>query len=80
MAKKILRPFEKKRVGAHLIEFFVFGLAMGVIEDLLAIHFATDVRITFRVFKVAFIVAFPFALIGVFLADFSLLKRFFNKK
>ncbi len=48
---------------------------MGVTEDLLAIHFATDAVITPHVFKVAFLVALPFAMISELLVDSKLFRR-----
>lgn len=66
---------EKRRVATHLVEFFIVGLAMGIVEDLLAIHFATDAPITFRTFKVAFWVALPFAVISELLVDQKFFRR-----
>jgi len=48
---------------------------MGVSEDLLAIHFATDVVITPHVFKVALLVAFPFAVISELVVDSKIFRR-----
>lgn len=39
---------ERKRIVTHLAEFFVVGLAMGIVGDLLAIHFATDARLLLK--------------------------------
>lgn len=72
-------PKTKRRVVVHLVEFFVVGLAMGISEDLLAIHFATDAKITWHVFKVAFIVALPFAVISELVVDFGLFKKILYK-
>jgi len=65
---------------SHLIEFFVVGLVMGVFEDLLAIHFATDAQITFHTFEVAFWVALPFAIISELLVDLKVFRRTFLSK
>lgn len=78
-----MRKEDKKRVISRLIEFFFIGLVMGVVEDLLAIHFATDAQITLQTFKVAFLVALPFAVISELLVDLKLfqkvLRRYFKK-
>ena len=43
---------------ARFLEFFIVGLALGVVEDLIAISLATDKEIDLQVFVVAFLVAF----------------------
>lgn len=60
---------EKKKILIRLFEFFVLGLVVGIIEDLIAINFATDTRITIDTIKIAFIVALPFAVITELIAD-----------
>lgn len=69
----------KRKIIAHLVEFFVIGLVMGVTEDLLAIHFATDAKITPHVFKVAFLVALPFAFISEMVVDFGVFRKLLFK-
>lgn len=73
-------PITKKRIISRLIEFFVVGLLMGVIEDLLAIHFATEAQIDLNVVKVAFFVAFPFAFISEILVDYKFFRKMFRKR
>lgn len=73
-------PKTKKKVIGHLVEFFVIGLVMGVAEDLLAIHFATDAKIDWGVFKVAFLVAFPFAVLSELVVDFGVFRKVFRDK
>ena len=68
-------PKTKRQVLSHLIEFFIIGVIMGVAEDLLAIHFATNVRITWHVFKVAFLVALPFAIISEIVVDLKIFRK-----
>ncbi len=75
-----MKATEKKTVIIHLIQFFILGVCMGVVEDLIAIHFATDAKITFYTFKVAFFVAFPFAVIAEILIDLKIFKRIFLRK
>lgn len=73
-------PKTKQKIRAHLVEFFLIGLVMGVAEDLLAIYFATDATIGWEVFKVAFLVAFPFAVISELVVDFGVFRRMFREK
>lgn len=47
-----------------IFELLVFGIAIGVIEDLIAIKFATNEPITFSVVVIVVIVAIPFAILG----------------
>lgn len=74
----------KKKVISHLIEFFVVGVLFGVTEDIIAIKFATDAKITWHVLKVTVIVAVPFAILSELLVDLKFfrrcLKRFFKKR
>jgi len=68
----------KHHIFVRLIEFFVIGVVMGISEDLIAIHFATEAKITWHVFKVAFLVAFPFAIISEVLADSKIFRKFLH--
>ena len=70
---------ERRVLLSHLVGFFVLALIMGIIEDILAIYFATDDPITWHTLKVAFFVAFPFSILGVIVADYQLLRRILGK-
>lgn len=62
----------KKRTRKRLevfFEFLIFGLALGIAEDLIAIWFATDAKITWQVFAVVFLVTIPFAILGELIVD-----------
>lgn len=72
-------PITKRKIWVHLLEFFFVGLIMGVGEDLLAIHFATEAKITPHIFKVAFLVALPFAFISEILIDLKVFRRIWKK-
>ena len=52
-----------------LMEFFIFGLVVGIVEDLIAVKVATGEPITWRIFGIVFLVAIPFAFIGEILVD-----------
>ncbi|MEX0622045.1 MAG: hypothetical protein WD187_03600 [Candidatus Woykebacteria bacterium] len=64
----------------RLFEFFIVGLLLGVIEDLLAIWLATDSMIDLRVILIAALVALPFAFVSEIVVDLrhlpAGLKRF----
>lgn len=51
------------------IEFLIFGVLFGVVEDLVALYFSTGTPITWSIVGVVFIVAIPFAFIGEYLVD-----------
>ena len=51
------------------LEFFIFGVVMGVVEDVIAVHFATGQQITWHVVGIIVIVAIPFAAIGELIVD-----------
>lgn len=59
---------DKKRVELFF-EFLVFGVIMGVVEDLIAVKLATGEPITAKVVVVVIIVAIPFAAIGELIVD-----------
>ena len=70
-----------KRLEVFL-EFLIFGIIIGIVEDLIAIEFATDAKITWQVAGIVFLVAIPFAFLGEVLVDridfVSLFQKFFN--
>lgn len=53
----------------RLVEFLVIGVLMGVIEDLIAIAFATDATIDWKVIWVVVAVAIPFAYVSEVVVD-----------
>lgn len=57
-----------KRLEVFL-EFLIFGIAMGLTEDLLAIKLATDAQLTWKVFWIVLAVTIPFAIIGELIVD-----------
>lgn len=67
-----ISAFMKKRTKKRLevfFEFLIFGIALGIIEDILAIWFATDTQITWHVFAVVIAVTIPFAALGELVVD-----------
>lgn len=65
-------------------EFLVFGVVVGVIEDLIAVKIATGEAITWHIVGVVFLVAIPFAILGEIVVDkidfIELYKKFFKKR
>ncbi|MBI2033571.1 MAG: hypothetical protein HYT13_00515 [Candidatus Liptonbacteria bacterium] len=53
----------------RLLEFLIIGVIVGVIEDLIAIFFATETTINFRVFWIVLLVAVPFAFLSEVVVD-----------
>jgi len=64
----------------RIIEFFVVGILIGLTEDLLAIKFATDAKITFHVVLIVLLVAIPFAMLSELLVDHPRFWEFFSLK
>lgn len=62
-----------KKSSAHrigvMLEFFIFGVLIGITEDLIAIKFATDAEITLDVIWIVVLVAIPFAILGELVVD-----------
>lgn len=65
-------------------EFLVFGIVIGVIEDLIAVYVATGDPITWHIVGVVVLIAIPFAILGEIFVDkidfVALFKKFFAKK
>ncbi len=51
------------------LEFLIFGIIMGVFEDVLAVSFSTGEPITWKIIGIVVIVAIPFAIIGELIVD-----------
>ena len=51
------------------LEFLIFGIVMGVIEDIIAVSLSTGAKITFRTIVIVTLVAIPFAAIGELIID-----------
>lgn len=60
---------KKYKKVTRLIEFFLIGLLLGIVEDLIAIKFATAEPITWKVVLIAALVALPFAIISELIVD-----------
>ena len=62
------------------MEFFFVGFIIGVIEDIIAIKFATNAPITPHTFVVAGLVALPFAFISEIIVDLKVFRKFIKEK
>lgn len=62
----------KKKKHSRLevfLEFLIFGLLVGITEDLIAIKFATDEPFTWKIVGIVTLVAIPFAFLGEVIVD-----------
>ena len=62
------------------LEFFVFGVVMGIIEDLIAVKATTGVTITWNTIGIIVLITIPFAIIGEILVDKNHLISVTKKK
>lgn len=63
----------------RITEFVIMGIILGMIEDLLAITFATDSAITFKTVSIVFLSALPFAIISELIVDSEKFNNFMKK-
>lgn len=50
-------------------EFLIFGIIIGITEDLIAIKFAAGSAITWKVVGLVVLIAIPFAIVGEVIFD-----------
>ncbi len=65
---KKTKDINKKRLETFT-EFFIFGLLMGIVEDVIAITLATDEEFSLKILGIIVLVALPFAVIGELIVD-----------
>ncbi|MBL7156032.1 MAG: hypothetical protein ISS87_00310 [Candidatus Pacebacteria bacterium] len=67
-----------------MLEFLVFGIVIGITEDIIAIKLTTDASITKQMIVIVVFIAIPFAILGEIVADnidlAKILKRIFEKQ
>lgn len=63
------KEYRKRERLEIFLEFFVFGLIMGVVEDLIAIRLSTGEPITWKIIGIIALVTLPFAAIGELFID-----------
>lgn len=63
-----------------LFEFLIFGIVIGIVEDILAVKITTGEPITLKIVGIVILIAIPFAIIGELIVDhvdfIELAKRF----
>lgn len=74
MAKK--NKWQKLEI---VFELLIFGIVIGIAEDIIAIKLATDAPITWRVVGVVVLVAIPFAILGEVIFDRIDFAKIFKK-
>ena len=59
------------KIGAALggAAFLIFGIIIGITEDIIAIKVATHEPITFNIVAIVFLIAIPFAILGELVVD-----------
>jgi hypothetical protein len=77
---KIFKLNKKYRKIEIFLEFLIFGVLLGIVEDLTAFHFAIGNPITFKVILVATLIAIPFAFLGEFIIDRIDISKSFKEK
>lgn len=66
----------KARKWELIIEFFVFGVILGVVEDTLAVKIVSGEPITWGMLGIIVLITIPFAVIGELVVDnLNLAKR-----
>lgn len=81
-----MKPMDKKKIKKLelFFEFVIFGIIVGVVEDLIAVKLATGATITWNTIVIVILVTIPFAAIGELIidnVDFSkLITRFLHKR
>jgi len=67
-----------------IFEFLVFGIIIGITEDLIAIKLTTDASVTLKMVCIIILIAIPFAIIGEIFADkidfVKVFEKIFKKK
>lgn len=69
------------RINWHrFLEFFIVGVLLGVVEDMIAIFLATDAQFNWRIVIIAFFVALPFAIFSELIVDHEKFKGFMRRR
>lgn len=71
---------KRHRKKELFLEFLIFGVLIGVIEDLTAFYFSIGQAITSKVILTAFIIAIPFAFVSELLIDKIDFEKSLKKK
>lgn len=60
---------EKAKKIEVMLEFLIFGIVVGVIEDVVAVTVTTGEPITWKMVGIIVLIAIPFAVLGEIFAD-----------
>ncbi len=67
-----------------IFEFLIFGIVIGITEDLIAIKFAAGEEITLKIVGIVILIAIPFAVLGEVIFDridfAKIFKRIFGNR
>ena len=67
-----------------IFELLIFGIILGVTEDIIAVKIVTNEPITWHVVGIIVLIAIPFAIIGEIIVDrvdfINIFQRIFKKK
>lgn len=67
-----------------MFELLIFGIVLGIAEDIIAVKIVTGEPITWQVVGIIFLIALPFAIIGEIIVDridfVNIFQRIFRKK
>lgn len=67
-----------------IFEFLVFGIVVGVVEDIIAVTATTGEAITWKIVGIIVLIAIPFAFLGEILVDqidfVAIWKKLFSRK
>lgn len=69
--KKPQMIMEKNKILARILEFFIIGVVLGILEDMIAIFFYTHENFNFNMVWIAALVAIPFAIISELIVDYT---------
>lgn len=66
-----------------IFELLIFGVIIGIVEDLIVIKLATDAPINLRMIGIVILIAIPFAILGELIIDrinfVKIFKKIFRK-
>ena len=61
--------FSKWKKLEVMFEFLIFGILIGIVEDIIAVKLTTGASITPKMIGIIVLIAIPFAIIGEMIAD-----------
>jgi hypothetical protein len=64
-----MQPSKRAKRIEVTIEFLLFGIAIGIVEDILAVSITTGEPITWTIVGIIVLIAIPFAILGEVIVD-----------